>query len=137
MLQELILNTGVNGYLSEVKYDKRSKSNFEASLSEFKDEASIGSNITKHLHYLYSFSFEWKYYDLCSILTLDLCFKTKCIKRHKKNLIFSSKGEIAELRWVPFDRILNNTILKNGIADYVKKSYFKYVHAFMKLLNKI
>lgn len=118
------------------KNDKRSKSNFEASISEFKDEASIGSNITKHLHYLYSFS-NRSTMIYVAYLPWTYASKLNSSRGTKKNLIFSSKGEIAELRWVPFDRILNNTILKNGIADYIKKSYAKYVHSFMKLLNRI
>ena len=55
----------------------------------------------------------------------------------RKNLIFSSKGEIAELRWIDYDKVIGNIILKNGLADYVERTYNNNILPIISVINTL
>ena len=116
------------------KNDSKAPNNFIAALSEFKDETA--SDVNKHLHFLLSFN---NSNTMIYIAYLPPTYANKLTTSRgvQKNLIFSSKGEIAELRWVDYDKVVGNIILKNGLADYVEKTYVQYVLPIISIINSL
>lgn len=118
------------------KNDSKARNNFEAALSEFKDEAGCSSRVSSQLHFIKSFTYANTLIYIAYLppkyaLELDTSRGT-----HKK-LIFDSHGEIAELRWVSYDKVLGNQVMKNGLASYVESTYLKKVLPFMKTLTTL
>lgn len=116
------------------KNDRKAKNNFEAALNEFKDETASDSSISRHLHFIYSFVSN---NTLIYVAYLPYKYATRLNTRKGTNrdLIFSSKGEIAELRWIEYNNVYNRNYMKNGVANYVLKSYDKYVYSFINSLK--
>ena len=116
------------------KNDSKASSNFLAAFSEFKDETA--SNLNKHLHFLLSFNNSNTMIYLAYLPPI-YANKLDTSPGVKKNLIFSSKGEIAELRWVDYDKVIGNIILKNGLADYVERTYNNNILPIISVINTL
>ena len=119
--------------------DKRATSNKEAVEMEFVEECGIEdkwqNSMVKQLNFIDSFPTRHAMvYTAFLPWNFARYLKTGNSFRVKKNLIFASKGEIAELRWIPYQFSDQQRLLQNfdnrldfPIADYVWKSYITHV----------
>ena len=114
--------------------DPSSTSNIHAGLIEFRDEANVDRNITQNLHIIDSYTYT-NTLIYVAYLPHQYASQIDTSRGTKKELIFSSHGEIAELRWVPHQHVVDNSILKNGLADYVEETYIKHVWPLIEWLK--
>ena len=104
---------------------KKAKTSFEAATMEFQDETNSKKNISKQLKMIKSYKYNGTIIYI-AFLRPNYARTLDTSKGTNKKLIFASHGEIAELRWVPYNNVLNNSVMKNGIASYVNSTYRMY-----------
>lgn len=97
-------------------------SQLHAANLEYEDETAVNrrGNARRYLTYLHGKDTPSAYIYIAYI---PYSCSEGLINKKKKELIFSSHGEIAELAWRPFT--LNPYDYDNRVADYVKNSYKK------------
>ena len=112
---------------------RTTSSSYHAAISEFNDETASEDGATK-LTFLAQYN--WKnmciyiaYYPFQEPNKLIDKSSEKLIDKSSEKLIFSSKGEIAQLKWHVIGEKLDN------VADYVKTSYTKILLPYIKNLD--
>ena len=92
--------------------------------------------ILHNLHFIKSFTYSNTLIYI-AYLPPKYAVKLDTSRGTHKRLIISSHGEIAELRWVPYDKVLGNQVMKNGLANYAEKTYTNNVLPFIQILSNI
>ena len=112
-------------------------SNLTAGLIEVRDEAAVEITVTRRLYFVHSF-----------VAPETMCYIAYCPPEHiggfkhldkgpHRQLIVASHGEIAELRLVPRSKMLDRSVLRNGVADYVEDSFVRVVNPFLIELERL
>lgn len=102
--------------------DPNVETNVGAALSEFRDEANVDHSISQGLHIIDNYTYS-RAMIYMAYLPPDLACQIDDTRGTNADLIFSSRGEIAELKWVPYDHVLDNSVCRNGLTNYAQETY--------------